>query len=185
MSTRFRTSGQSVVEKYPKLKSVDSAVAQQHRRPQAAHVRRRIPSAPQHGPAVDLSHPAGLPGQAGAGACAWTSATASASATSRRHSSYSPTGPGSAGQRDRFHVGLEANYWDWKLSAYFNKADFYDLFGPTKVGRRGYALTVEKSKNSPPRFGPHARLDSKSLRLFRPRQTARLSEHHRHTHAGC
>ena len=60
---------------------------------------------------------------------------------------YSPTGPGSAGQRDRFHVGLEANYWDWKLSAYLNKADFYDLFGPTKVGRRGYALTVEKSKN--------------------------------------
>jgi WD40 repeat protein len=61
--------------------------------------------------------------------------------------SYSPTGPGSAGQRDRFHVGMEANYWDWKLSAYLNKADFYDLFGPTKVGRRGYALTVEKKKN--------------------------------------
>jgi WD40 repeat protein len=61
--------------------------------------------------------------------------------------SYSPTGPGSAAQRDRFHVGIEANYWDWKLSAYLNKADFYDLFGPTKVGRRGYALTVEKSKN--------------------------------------
>jgi hypothetical protein len=61
--------------------------------------------------------------------------------------SYSPTGPGPAGLRDRFHVGLEANYWDWKFSAYLNKADFYDLFGPTKVGRRGYALTVEKSKN--------------------------------------
>ena len=61
--------------------------------------------------------------------------------------SYSPTGPGPAGLRDRFHVGLEANYWDWKLSAYLNKADFYDLFGPTKVGRRGYALTVEKSEN--------------------------------------
>jgi WD40 repeat protein len=61
--------------------------------------------------------------------------------------SYSPTGPGSAAQRDRFHVGLEAGYWDWKFSAYLNKADFYDLFGPTKVGRRGYALTVEKSKN--------------------------------------
>ena len=50
-------------------------------------------------------------------------------------------------QRDRFHVGLEANYWDWHLSAYFNKADFYDLFGPTKVGRRGYGLMGEKRKN--------------------------------------
>lgn len=58
--------------------------------------------------------------------------------------SYSPTGPGSAGQRDRFHVGIEANYWEWKLSAYLNRADFYDLFGPTKVGRRGYALIGEK-----------------------------------------
>src|SRR6185312_17541623 len=59
----------------------------------------------------------------------------------------SPTGPGSAGQRDRFHVGLEASYWDWKLSAYLNRADFYDLFGPTKVGRRGYALIGEKHTN--------------------------------------
>ena len=58
--------------------------------------------------------------------------------------SYSPTGPGPAGLRDRYHVGVEATYWDWKASAYLNRADFYDLFGPTKVGRRGYALTGEK-----------------------------------------
>ncbi|MGB6192421.1 MAG: hypothetical protein WBF42_08140 [Terracidiphilus sp.] len=49
--------------------------------------------------------------------------------------------------RDRFHVGLEARYWDWLLSGYFNKADFYDLFGPTKVSRRGFGLVVEKKKN--------------------------------------
>lgn len=59
--------------------------------------------------------------------------------------SYSPTGPPAL--RDRFHVGLDANYWDWRLSAYFNKADFYDLFGPTKVGRRGFGLIGEKKKN--------------------------------------
>jgi Tol biopolymer transport system component len=59
--------------------------------------------------------------------------------------SYSPTGP--SGLRDRFHAALEANYWDWRLSAYFNKADFYDLFGPTKVGRRGFGLIGEKKKN--------------------------------------
>jgi hypothetical protein len=49
--------------------------------------------------------------------------------------------------KDRFHVGIEANYWDWRLSGYFNKADFYDLFGPTKVARRGFGLLGEKRKN--------------------------------------
>jgi hypothetical protein len=59
--------------------------------------------------------------------------------------SYSPTGP--RGVRDRFHFGVDATYWDWELSGYFNKADFYDLFGPTKVGRRGFGLIGEKRKN--------------------------------------
>ena len=48
--------------------------------------------------------------------------------------------------RDRFHFGAEAKYWEWMLSGYFNRADFYDLFGPTKVGRRGFALIGEKKK---------------------------------------
>jgi hypothetical protein len=59
--------------------------------------------------------------------------------------SYTPTGPHAL--RDRFHVGLDFTYWDWLLSGYFNKADFYDLFGPTKVGRRGFGLIGEKRKN--------------------------------------
>jgi hypothetical protein len=54
--------------------------------------------------------------------------------------------PGESAVRDRLHFGLEARYWDWSLSGYFNKADFYDLFGPTKVGRRGFALIGEKNK---------------------------------------
>jgi hypothetical protein len=54
--------------------------------------------------------------------------------------------PDETAMRDRFHLGIEANYWDWRLSAYFNKADFYDLFGPTKVGRRGFGLIGEKKK---------------------------------------
>ena len=49
--------------------------------------------------------------------------------------------------RDRFHVAVDARYWDWLLSAYFNRADFYDLFGPTKVGRRGFGLVGQKKKN--------------------------------------
>ena len=59
--------------------------------------------------------------------------------------SYSPNS--SSALRDRFHFGLTANYWDWMVSASFNKADFYDLFGPTKVGRRGFELFGQKKKN--------------------------------------
>ena len=58
--------------------------------------------------------------------------------------SYSPD---QSALRDRLHFGLEARYWDWTLSAYFNKADFYDLFGPTKVGRRGFGIVGEKRKS--------------------------------------
>lgn len=59
--------------------------------------------------------------------------------------SYSPDS--AQATRDRFHFDLEAKYWDWLLSGYFNRADFYDLFGPTKVGRRGFGLVGEKKKN--------------------------------------
>ena len=59
--------------------------------------------------------------------------------------SYSPDT--SQAMRDRFHFGLQATYWDWMVSAYFNRADFYDLFGPTKVGRRGFGLIGQRKKN--------------------------------------
>ena len=49
--------------------------------------------------------------------------------------------------KERFHAAIEANYWDWSLSGYFNKADFYDLFGPTKVSRRGFGLKMDRRKN--------------------------------------
>jgi len=52
----------------------------------------------------------------------------------------------SAAVRDRIHAAVEARYWDWNLNGYFNRADFYDLFGPTKVGRRGFGVVGEKMK---------------------------------------
>ncbi|HEV2462577.1 MAG TPA: hypothetical protein VGT04_02135 [Acidobacteriaceae bacterium] len=58
--------------------------------------------------------------------------------------SYSPD---ETALRDRLHVGIDARYWDWTLSAYFNRADFYDLFGPTKVGVRGFGLVGKEKKN--------------------------------------
>jgi hypothetical protein len=49
--------------------------------------------------------------------------------------------------RERFHATLDAHYWDWSLNGYFNNADFYDLFGPTKVSRRGFGLKMDRRKN--------------------------------------
>jgi hypothetical protein len=54
--------------------------------------------------------------------------------------------PGETALRDRLHASFDARYWDWRLTGYFNRADFYDLFGPTKVGRRGFELIGEKKK---------------------------------------
>ena len=43
---------------------------------------------------------------------------------------------------ERLHLSAEYERYDWRASASFNDADFYDLFGPTKVGRKGYSALV-------------------------------------------
>ncbi len=48
--------------------------------------------------------------------------------------------------KERAHVSFSAHMWDWTLSGYYNYADFYDLFGPTKVSRKGESLKLEHSK---------------------------------------
>jgi len=44
---------------------------------------------------------------------------------------------------ERLHVEGEYERYDWRGHASFNKADFYDLFGPTKTGRKGYELGLD------------------------------------------
>jgi hypothetical protein len=39
---------------------------------------------------------------------------------------------------ERVHLAADYERYDWRASASWNRADFYDLFGPTKVGRKGY-----------------------------------------------
>lgn len=46
---------------------------------------------------------------------------------------------------ERFHGDFEARIWNFKLSGYYNHADFYDLFGPTKNSRKGYSLRLENT----------------------------------------
>ncbi len=57
---------------------------------------------------------------------------------------YSPGANLGAGER--MHFTLDSHLWDWRLTAYYNNADFYDLFGPTKVSRKGYSLKLGHSQ---------------------------------------
>jgi hypothetical protein len=52
--------------------------------------------------------------------------------------SYSPDGD--LPTSERFHLQSDYRRYDWSASVKYNPADFYDLFGPTKTSRRGYAL---------------------------------------------
>lgn len=58
--------------------------------------------------------------------------------------SYSPFGD--LPQSERLHVRADYDRFDWRGRFEFNSADFYDFFGPTKVGRRGYAVSVGKKQ---------------------------------------
>lgn len=55
--------------------------------------------------------------------------------------SYSPWGTLPSAERVHLSVGYER--YDWKVRASLNSADFYDLFGPTRMGRKGYVFGVE------------------------------------------
>ena len=46
-------------------------------------------------------------------------------------------------QEERIHASVTYNWWQWRLSASYNGSDFYDLFGPTKVSRKGSSLVLE------------------------------------------
>jgi WD40 repeat protein len=55
--------------------------------------------------------------------------------------SYSPDGALSSSER--LHLRAVYQSWNWRVTAALNRADFYDLFGPTKVSRRGYSLALQ------------------------------------------
>jgi hypothetical protein len=47
---------------------------------------------------------------------------------------------------ERAHIGVKLHHWQWQISATYNRADFYDLFGPTKFSRKGYSLGIQYKK---------------------------------------
>lgn len=44
---------------------------------------------------------------------------------------------------ERIHLSANYRRWPWRISASYNRSDFYDLFGPTKTSRKGYSLAVQ------------------------------------------
>jgi len=42
----------------------------------------------------------------------------------------------------RGHVNIKGNYLGWRGEFYWNRTDFYDIFGPTKRSQKGYAAKV-------------------------------------------
>ena len=47
---------------------------------------------------------------------------------------------------ERFHFDGVFHYWNWQVRATYNRADFYDLFGPLDNSRKGYSLGFEWGK---------------------------------------
>lgn len=43
---------------------------------------------------------------------------------------------------ERAHVAFNYRFWQWTLGATYNRANFYDLFGPTKTSRKGYSFSL-------------------------------------------
>jgi hypothetical protein len=46
---------------------------------------------------------------------------------------------------ERLHLEADYERYDWRGHVAFNAADFYDLVGPTKTGRKGYVVGVGRS----------------------------------------
>ena len=59
--------------------------------------------------------------------------------------SYSPTQALDASER--LHMLAVFHHWNWTVSGTLNPADFYDLFGPTRVSRKGYSLAAQYERN--------------------------------------
>ena len=47
---------------------------------------------------------------------------------------------------ERLHVSLDYKRYNWRAFIHWNRADFYDLAGPTEVSRKGYAVGLGQTK---------------------------------------
>jgi hypothetical protein len=47
---------------------------------------------------------------------------------------------------ERLHLDFVYSYLNWKFESTLNRSNFYDLFGPTKVSRKGYSFGLNYHK---------------------------------------
>ncbi len=59
--------------------------------------------------------------------------------------SYSPYNQ--LNKNERFHLDFIYSYLNWKFESTLNRADFYDLAGPTKVSMKGYSVGLQYRKS--------------------------------------
>jgi hypothetical protein len=55
---------------------------------------------------------------------------------------------------ERGHARFKYRRFPWTVAGAWNRADFYDFFGPTKIGRKGWSLALQWERplvNEPPR----------------------------------
>jgi hypothetical protein len=67
--------------------------------------------------------------------------------------SYSPVGD--IRDEERLHARFKYENWRWTVNGAYNRADFYDFFGPTKVSRKGHSVGV-RFKGFPLSDGPRS-----------------------------
>jgi hypothetical protein len=46
---------------------------------------------------------------------------------------------------ERLHARLDYRHFPWTLEATYNRADFYDLFGPRRTSRKGYSVSLSRN----------------------------------------
>jgi len=60
-------------------------------------------------------------------------------------------------EEERLHGRFKYLRYPWTLSGAWNRADFYDFFGPTKISRKGYSLALKYEHSfitdAPKKFG--------------------------------
>ncbi len=50
-----------------------------------------------------------------------------------------------APDKEMWHAKMVFRHFPWTLKAAYNRSDFYDFFGPTKVSRKGHGVVLERS----------------------------------------
>jgi hypothetical protein len=58
-------------------------------------------------------------------------------------------------ENERLHFKVKYENWRWQIRGAYNRADFYDFFGPTKTSRKGYGVGVQ-FKGYPLSDGPRS-----------------------------